>query len=344
MQPDHQAVARLYHAWFTGLILATIARRGTASAAELLFHVFRRQHHATFLPGLTKLGLDGLPHAVAAARYHYLSNQIGGVRVEYMEESERKAWVRYAPPRWIWQGTAICAIPSEVSQAILHGWHGHNGVTLGNPRLGFVCTKQTTDGQDGLEGYYYEYDRPLEPEERVRFARGEEAPPFDPARAPVLPSATWPQERLDKAARNYAMEYIRTTLPEMIDRFGPADARYLAGTAARQIGMHFFDECRALMGATEPGIAGFATFFARLAEAQGDAVSVEPAADGGVVIRQRGWRLMRGLGPLHEAAFDCWNELWAGCLAAHDRHLRRTVIAREDWGDPTFAWQVAPKR
>ena len=99
---------------------------------------------------------------MAAAQYHYLSNWIGGVHVEYMYETDRKAWIRYPPPRWIWKGTAICGVPGEVSRAMLRGWHANNGVALGNPNLGFVCTKQSVDGQDGLEGYYYEYDHPLE--------------------------------------------------------------------------------------------------------------------------------------------------------------------------------------
>ena len=149
-----QAVADLHRAAFTGLVLATVARRGTPAAAELVFAVFRRQHHERFLPGLQKLGLTALPHAVAAAQYHYLSNRIGGVSVEYMPESDRKAWIRYAPPRWLWHGTAICGIPGEVSRAMLRGWHAHNGVSLGNPRLGFVCTGQVADGDAALEGYY----------------------------------------------------------------------------------------------------------------------------------------------------------------------------------------------
>lgn len=149
----YRAVETIYHAYLTGLILTVVTRRGRADAAELLFRTFRRQHLEKFLPGLDKLGLRGLPDAVAAAQYHYLSNHLGGVRVEYMYESDRKAWVRYVPPRWIYEGTAICGIPSEASRAMLRGWHAHNGVTLGNPRLGFVCTKQTVDGQPGLEGY-----------------------------------------------------------------------------------------------------------------------------------------------------------------------------------------------
>src|SRR6266699_581842 len=231
-----RSVAGLYHAFFTGLILTVVSRRGAADAAEFVFRVFRRQQQERFLPGLEKLGLDHLPPAVAAAQYHYLSNWIGGVHVEYMYESDRKAWIRYPPPRWIWRGTAICGVPGEVSRAMLRGWHANNGVALGNPRLGFVCTKQTVDGQDGLEGYYLEYDRDLAPDERLRFSRGEEAPLFDPSAAPRLPSATWPAERLEKAERNYAMDYIRTAIPELIDLRGPAEARHLAGEAARLIG------------------------------------------------------------------------------------------------------------
>ena len=149
-----------------------VTRRGTADAAEFVFRVFRRQQQERFLPGLEKLGLSHLPPAVAAAQYHYLSNWIGGVHVEYMYETDRKAWIRYPPPRWIWRGTAICGVPGEVSRAMLRGWHANNGVSLGNPNLGFVCTKQSVDGQDGLEGYYCEYDHPLE----HRCAAGVRAP------------------------------------------------------------------------------------------------------------------------------------------------------------------------
>ncbi len=174
------AIGELYHRYLTGLLLALVTRQGTARAAEVVFRTFRRQHLELFLPGLRKLELDGKPHAVACAQYHVLSNALGGVRVVWIPESDTKSWVRYVPPRWIFDGTAVCGIPTEVSRAMLHGWHGHNGVSLGNDRLGFVCTMQTTDGQPGLEGYYIEEDRALAPEERVRFRPGER-----PANEPV---------------------------------------------------------------------------------------------------------------------------------------------------------------
>lgn len=326
MEQGWEAVGRLYHAWITGLILMVVTRRGAAPAAELVFRLFRRQHREKFLAGIAKLGLAGLPDAIASAQYHYLSNRIGGVRVEYIAESERKAWIRYPAPRWMWHGTAICAVPSEVSRAMLRGWHAENGVSLGNPRLGFVCTKQTVDGQDALEGYFLDHGRALRPQERLRFAPDEAAPPFDPAAAPRLPDGAWSTDRLAKAARNYAMEYVRSALPELVGLFGPAEARFLGGRSAYLVGLQYGEELKSLLGVAEPGAAGFAELFRRLAAAQGDAVAVAREGDG-LVIRQQGWRLAPE--PVAgEDGFALWNALWEGILAAHDRTLRWRVTER----------------
>ena len=163
----------------------------------------------TLPAGPGKAWAGHLPPAVAAAQYHYLSNWIGGVHVEYMYETDAKAWIRYPPPRWIWRGTAICGVPGEVSRAMLRGWHANNGVALGDLRLGFVCTKQSVDGQDGLEGYYHQYDHPLELDQRLVFARHLEAPLFDPAAAPALPVASWP-----KAAAGKSLPQLRDGICE----------------------------------------------------------------------------------------------------------------------------------
>jgi len=149
-------------------------------------------------------------------------------------------------PRWIWSGTAICGIPSEVSRAMLKGWHANNGVVLGNPRLGFVCTGQTVDGRPGLEGYFTEWDNDLTAEERLQFSPDERCPPFHAELAPRLPDNAWPEERLQKVLRNYSMEYITSIVPETIAVLGPDEGSRLAGAAARLIGMHTFDEVAAV--------------------------------------------------------------------------------------------------
>ncbi len=326
----YKAVARLYNALMTGLVLTLVTQKDAEAARCFVFAHFRRQHLEKFLPGLKKLGLDTLPHAVACAQYHYFSNALGGVKTEYMPQSDRKAWVRYPPPRWIWQGAAICGVPRAVNEAMLHGWHGHNGVSLGNPRLGFVCTGQTVNGDPGLEGYYYEYDHDLAPDKRVRFASGEHAPRFDPARAPKLDSADWPAERLAKVERSYAMEYVRSLLPSMHELFGADEAGALVGRAARLIGLQYYDEIAALLGVHGNGTEDFARLLGALAAAQGEDVEVEGAA-----VTQRGWRLMADVSEA-DAMFGAWNALWEGALAVHNRGLK-LVTERQDGA---IIWRV----
>jgi hypothetical protein len=330
----YKAVSKLYNALMTGLVLTLVTQRDTETARRFVYAHFRRQHLEKFTQGLKKLGLDRLPHAVACAQYHYFSNALGGVKTEYVRESDRKAWVRYPPPRWIWQGSAICAVPREVNEAMLHGWHGHNGVTLGNPRLGFVCTGQTVEGDPGLEGYYLEYDRELAPGERVRFVRDERAPAFDPTHAPKLDSQSWPTERLAKVERSYAMEYVRSMLPTMLELFGAEEARLLVGRAARLIGLQFYDETAKLLDVSGSGAQAFAVLLARLAAAQGEDVEID---DQQAVVRQRGWRLMSGISG-GDVMFEAWNALWQGALAVHNRQLKLTAEQHANF----IHWRISP--
>jgi hypothetical protein len=333
-----RSIAELYHACFTGLTLTIVTRRSTREAAEFMFRVFRRQQQERFLPGLKKLGLDHLPPAVAAAQYHYLSNWIGGVHVEYMYESDRKAWIRYPPPRWAWKGTAICGIPGEVSRAMLRGWHANNGAALGDLRLGFVCTKQTVDGQDGLEGYYYEYDHPLEPDERLVFARHLEAPLFDPAKAPALPVDSWPKPRLEKAYRNYAMEYVKTAAPVMVQLFGPDEAGHLLHLTGKLIGMQYFDEVAQALGEKRGGAKEFASFLLALFQAQDDAAEMA-GSEGAFEIRQPSWKLMADVGDAHPACARVLEGLFEGLAAGCGRHIG--VRMRAAGGDkPPFVWSI----
>lgn len=337
-----RVAAQWYHAAFTGIILSATVRQGTARAAELVHEVFSRQRQERFLPGLAKLGLNGLPHAVAAAQYHYLSNDIGGVPVQYMPESDRKAWVRYPPPRWVWSGTALCGIPTEVSRAMMSGWHAQNGVSLGNPRLGFVCTGQTTDGDPGLEGYYFEYDHDLAPTERLRFARAERAPRFDPARAPRLPTALWPAERLAKAHRNYAMEYIRTTLPAAVDLWGAHAAQAFLNLTLRLVGMQHFHTTAQGLGVPihDRSMATFATFMERMTHAQGDDCEILDVGARGARVRQSSWRLMEDLPTLHPTVCTAFEGLMQGALAAHNPDLKLSTRCTREGHQIHFDYHI----
>jgi hypothetical protein len=292
-----------------------------------VFRTFRRQHLELFLPGLRKLGLEGLPPAVACAQYHVLSNALGGVNVVWIPESDTKSWVRYVPPRWIFDGTAVCGIPTEVSRAMLRGWHGHNGVSLGNDRLGFVCTMQTTDGQPGLEGYYIEEERALDPEDRVRFRPGEH-PPNEPV---DLPKPDWDALRLVKVERNYATAYIRSILPELCAVLGPADAGAVGTMAGRQIGMQYHATVMGMLGNDAP----FSERFARLIRAGGGDVTVTNAPNS--VVRAARTGVLDGLAlPLE--AFDAWNGLWEGLAVMEG--VRLLLTRRRDMGDTHDEWRV----
>lgn len=336
------AVAHLYHTWFTGLILTVVTRRNTADAAHWLEAVFRHQHEEKFLSSFDKLGLSHLPHAVASAGYHYLSNRIGGVDVEFMRESDRKAWVRFPPPRWVYPGAAICGVPSEVSRAMLRGWYAQNGVSLGNPRLGFVCTGQTMDGQPGLMGYFQEFDEDVGPDGRLRFRPGEVPPLYDPDAAPKLSDEVWTPERLKKARRNYAMEYLRTSLPKLFELFGLFDGQHLGRASAWLVGVQLAKETAATLGIARDDAASFAEVVAALAAGEGDSAEIAPDGRGFIVARREA-RFFRGLGPQPEALFDVWQGLLEGLCAGHNRFLRIVPVTRRDWGDDAWRWRIVPR-
>jgi hypothetical protein len=338
-----EAQARLLHAWFLGLQLMVASRRGPELIGRWMFRLFRRQHEAKFLSSFDKLGLTGLPHAVACARYHVLSNGIGGVAVQYMEESPRKAWVRFRYPRWMFDGPTVCGVPIEASRGFLEGWYAHNGVSLANPRLGFVCVSEDMSGEFGLCGYFLEHDHDLAPHERLRFARDERPPRWDPARQPQPPEAQWSAERLRKAARNYAMEYLRNGLAELAALVGPQAASELAGRSARLIGLQYWRETAARVGATDGGSDRAADYLARMFAGMGDAARVQPGAGPrAAVLEQRGLRVLRDIAdPAEREMFwHAWCELWQGALAAHEALPAATVVRFDEAGEPCARWTI----
>jgi hypothetical protein len=351
----YRAVGTLYNALMTALILGLVTRRGEDTAREYVFRHFRRQHLEKFLPGLQKLGLAAEKDAPACALYHYHSNALGGVKTGYLRESDSKAWVRYPPPRWIWKGTAIAAVPHAVSAAMLHGWHGHNGVSLGNDRLGFVCTGMTVDGLPGLEGYYIDHGRPIAESERVRFAYGkEEMPRVDWKAQPRLDTDNWPEERKLKTFRAYALEYLRTMLPTLQELLGADGTREELGRVARLVGLQFHEETAREMDLPTDVERGdlqsardFGRWLAAVQQASGEQVETSER-DGVVTVSMTGWRAVRELklaDPL--AAFDAWNPLWLGAAAAHDRFLgvetTRSYGDRGQGQDWAIAWRIAPR-
>ena len=154
-----------------------------------------------------------------------------------------------------------------------------------------------------------------------------------------MPAADWPEERLAKANRNYAMEYVRTGLPRMAELFGPAETQAIAGHAARQIGAQTYQVTAASLGISGDTPAEFARFIAAVAEAEGDAAEV--STDGATaIVRRHAWRLVRNLPAQHPCVFDAWNGLFEGALMVHNRFCVLDVAQRLDYGDPCIEWRI----
>jgi hypothetical protein len=309
-----RAQAHLHHAYLLGLQLMVSTRKGPDVTGDWMFRLFRRQHLDKFLSSFEKLGLSDLPDAVACAKYHVLSNGIGGVGVEYIAESDRKAWVRFRYPRWMYHGPTLCGVPVEVSRGFLKGWYAHNGVSLGNPRLGYVCVSEDMTGEFGLCGYFKEYDHDLSEDERLQFAKGELPPPFVAADQPSPPDEQWNELRLEKAGRNYALDYIRNGLVELANVIGAAETLELGGLAARLIGMQYFSETAEMIESQDGDLGAAAGYLSQMFAALGDEVTTRGDTDE-ITLTQTGLRVVRGIeSPDRELVLDCWAQLWVGAM------------------------------
>ncbi|MEQ9519739.1 MAG: hypothetical protein RLN89_09900 [Parvibaculum sp.] len=333
-----RATAELHQRFLTGLLLYVVQKKGEELGVELLFRTFRTQHHEKFIAGHRSLGLTDLPDAIACAQYIYLANHVGGVKCEFIPESDKKAWVRYLPPRWIWEGAAICAVPNDMSKAFMRAFHSQCGISLGNERLGFVCTKITTQCDPYLEGYFIEEERPLGPDEKLRYHFDENGPDMDKSE---LPAVDWDTTRLQKARRNYSVQYIRSLLPELVGLVGDREAAQLGRNAAYLIGMQSYDNTAAAIALTDASAGGFATYLSTLLAASGDAAETMTEGDD-LLVRARSWRMMEGRAHVTPGAFDAWNGLWEGALAVHNRHLALSVDERMDEGSPHWQWRIRP--
>ena len=334
-QTTIEAQADIHHQLLLGMLLMVSTCHGADAVGDWVFRLFRQQHEEKFLSSFDKLGLSGLPHAVACARYHVLSNGIGGVPVEYAEEGPHKAWVRFRFPRWMFDGAVICGVPQQASRGFLKGWYAQNGVSLGNQKLGFVCVSEDIVGY-GLCGYFQEFETDLPPDQRLQFAPTERPPPFDPSDQPAPPQYDWPAERLAKAKRNYAVEYLRNGLPALIATLGHDAAITVATEAARLTGLQRWRHLAGRLGAQDAGPAEAAAFLAAMFQGMGDQADVHPDKDG-AIIRHTGFHLARGLdGDRRADLLAVWAAMWAGALQAYRMFM---TLDLDDRGDH-LEWHI----
>lgn len=331
------AQATLHQHYFIGLQLMVSTREGPKVVEDWMFELFRRQHEEKFLSSFKKLGLEGLPDAVASAQYHVLSNSVGGVRVEYLAESDTKAWVRYRYPRWWLEGPAVCGIPVEAGNGFMRGWHANNGASLNNPRLGFVCVSQDMTGEFGFCGYFREFDHVLSEAERLQYAKGERPPPFDPTAQPQPPAAEWSAARLAKANRNYAVEFVRNGIRALTQVVTRERAIELGCLSARLTGLQQYPSLQEATGAEDGSPTDAGRFLAAMFEGMGDTIELE-VADDRATLRQSGLRVARGLqGEDRRNLLTCWMEIWKGTIASHRAFMDVCVEEIDD----TLLWTIS---
>lgn len=242
-QVDHAATCA-QRMW--GVIQLLLLRtRGVEELNRFKTQILRRHQRAHFLSGVDKLEIDrSLPPAIVAGRYHYLSNRIGGLEMEYVEESQQKVWIRYLPPCWSFTGISLAAVPSSVQRSMFAGWHPHNGLYLNAPGLRFVVTKVYQDGEPYDEGYFEDVGRPLDVDERLVCRPAVRSPDFDPGRAPELDPVQWPPRRLALAKRKFAAAYYFDGVDTCFERYGIAETGALLATAFRIYWTQFLNEIR----------------------------------------------------------------------------------------------------
>jgi hypothetical protein len=329
--------------WLTlygAMTLALLRNHGQDEVAALEGELFTRYQATHFLPALDKLGLGDEPtDAIRCGKYHYLANTIGGLDMEYVEETPRKVWVRYRPPSYVFDhparpSTGIAALGSAFGEAPMRAWHANNGRLLGNRRLGFAMTQVQADGDPYDAGYFFEGDHDLAPGETFRRVRGEWGPPFDPTRAPVLREADWPPDRRAAAQRNYALNYVALKLRLLVERLGSDQAAAVVAHAWAAVFAQRHRWLPEMLDVPDPATpSGAAVLVARLGATTGDEVGLEHIPGGGVRLHLGATGLHRLFPGMPAALEDAMAAGWATALRLFHPDLRLRAGPR--------VWEIA---
>lgn len=264
----------------SGLTAIVLREKGETALNDVWRALMTAEQSQRFIVALDKLGIRGDSPAVTAAKYHYFSNSIGGLNLQYIEESPKKVWIRYLPPWGTFPGIAALTVPPSVRRTILSTWHPRNGELLGCPRLGWVATKFVAEGHQYDEGYFMEYDHDLAPHERFRVEHIERTPEFDAEKAPRLDPAVWPEARVLKGSANYAADYVKHVTEVVVAQFGMHRACQFLSTAMQLLAVQFTPSLKALTNVQGNSVLALAQTYAAILSAFKNAPQVhETGAD-----------------------------------------------------------------
>jgi hypothetical protein len=273
--------------------------------------------------------------AVRCARYHCLSNALGGLRMRYAVESAAKAWVFYEAPSWLdspWSpGMSAAVFRPQFMLGVMRAWHANNGRLLGNPGLVFAVTELSSRGDGRDAGYFLDLGRPVRPGRRLREQFGETPPAGLELREPDLDAGEWPAERRAKAWRNYAVSYAAARVGSLATALAAPGAADVIDFGLRTV---LFQRGPALASAL--GVAGLPAVWrcmellAGVHRLAGLDVEVQTRGEGGSVRVSGSWLdrspdpLEEGPRALAEAAIESAWAAWARS-ADRDLHLRHSA-------------------
>ncbi|RYC05622.1 hypothetical protein [Nocardioides zhouii] len=257
-----------------------IRRFGVAAWSGYITELYASHQRQFFMPAQEKLGIPNSdPPAVRAAKYHLMSNALGGIRTRISVESSSKAWIIYLPATGAMGDQTF---GEEHWLSIFPGWHARNGMSLGAPGLVFVATHMVSRGDPFTGGYFLDTGAPVEePADRYRQAWGEPAPPLASRHCAELSSHDWPEDRRLKALRNFAVHWAWDRMATALEVFGAEVAADLDIAVAQSTYSHL-----PILAALsdEQGVHGVASSFAALLDMSGWAVEEVVADDGSVSV------------------------------------------------------------
>ncbi|MCH9673136.1 MAG: hypothetical protein K0U93_16990 [Gammaproteobacteria bacterium] len=170
-------------------------------------------------------------------------------------------------------------------------------------------------------------------DERLQYAPTERPPAFDPAVQPVPPAEQWNEERLLKANRNYAIEFVRNGIVELRSVLGDERTTELGGLAARLIGLQYYPHLAASLDGVDGDARHAGEFLVAAFEGMGDEVDLAPGTErSSATVTQRTLRIVRGMeGAERDVLLKCWIELWRGALRSH-RILKTLEVTHHEAG------------
>lgn len=318
----------VYHA----ITVALVRELGHERTYDIHAQMLRHHQEHFFLPGLKKLGLDReASDAVRCAKYHCLSNGLGGLRMGYAIENPNKVWLFYLPhtPDNAWAGQAALAHSRGNMLSDYIGWHANNGARLGNPGLRYVATQFVCDGDRYDGGYFEDTGRPLADDERVVERPGESLPAGLDIRpwSSELDPQEWPAERRTKALRNYAVTWAADRVWSVLQSCG-GQGETVARRGLQAVLFSWLARFHAAVGGDADRALEFARFIELFHSTAGIPTSVQAVAGGWELVVDKGFAEFVG-GPLPQAQQAWVTRVFAASWAAVAKPFGCIVTADE---------------